>query len=187
MRRVLGIDPGMNGGAAIIDGTANSLRLVDVIDIPTIPDGERREIDAWALMCWCLGHEVSEAIVENVQPMPSRPDEDGGERRGMGAVSAFRFGAGVYGIRAAVRCAKIEISTVAPQSWKRHFGLKGPDKEQSRQLALRFWPDQAGFFSRKKDHQRAEAALIARFHIERRNGITRPAPQARLFEDTRPF
>jgi len=41
----------------------------------------------------------------------------------------------------------------------------GCDKEKSRALAIQFWPG-CGFFSRKKDHGRAEAALIARYGAE---------------------
>jgi hypothetical protein len=163
--RVLGLDPGINGGAGIID--AADRRLIDVIDLPTIPDGEsRREIDAWQLMCWALHHKVEEAVVENVQPMPSQEDEDG-ERRGMGATSAFRFGAGVYGARAALRCAKLPIIPVVSRVWKKHFNLPGGDKGMSRLLAIKLWPDQAAFFERAKDHQRAEGCLIALWRIEK--------------------
>jgi crossover junction endodeoxyribonuclease RuvC len=50
---------------------------------------------------------------------------------------------------------------VSPAVWKRHFKLSA-DKEASRALALRLFPATAEHFSRKKDHGRAEAALIAR-------------------------
>ena len=173
MGRVLSMDPGINGGAAITE--IAGCRLIDVIDLPTLADGEgkRREIDAWRLMCWALHFEATEAIVENVQPMPSREEDDGDggrtERRGMGAVSAFRFGAGVFGARAALRCAKLPIFQVVPRVWKKHFDLGGGEtsKEAARHLAIQLYPEQSEMFQRVKDHQRAEAVLIGRWRIEK--------------------
>jgi hypothetical protein len=39
--------------------------------------------------------------------------------------------------------------------------LRGKDKESARQKAIATFPAAHGLFGRKKDHQRAEAALIA--------------------------
>jgi crossover junction endodeoxyribonuclease RuvC len=45
--------------------------------------------------------------------------------------------------------------------WKRALHLRGGDKEGARQYALQIFPHAHHLLSRKKDHQRAEAALIA--------------------------
>jgi hypothetical protein len=57
---------------------------------------------------------------------------------------------------------------VPPQKWKKAMGL-GSNKDESRILASRQWPDSAHMFNRKKDADRAEAALIAYYgHV---NGL----------------
>jgi crossover junction endodeoxyribonuclease RuvC len=59
----------------------------------------------------------------------------------------------------------VPLHLVSPSKWKRHFGL-GSDKEKSRALALRLWPGRSDLFGKKKDHGKAEAALLARYLAE---------------------
>jgi crossover junction endodeoxyribonuclease RuvC len=51
---------------------------------------------------------------------------------------------------------------VEPAKWKKHFRLPR-DKEASRQMALRLFPAAHALLSRKKDHGRSEAALLAAY------------------------
>jgi hypothetical protein len=78
--------------------------------------------------------------------------------------STFKYGVAYGALRTVVALCNIPYRLVTPGKWKNHFGLDS-DKEKSRALALQFWPG-CGFFSRKKDHGRAEAALIARYGAE---------------------
>jgi len=56
----------------------------------------------------------------------------------------------------------IEVTLVAPATWKRALGGLSSDKEKSRQRAIaEVHPDHVGLFARKKDHNRAEAYLMA--------------------------
>ena len=71
---------------------------------------------------------------------------------------------GIDGLRAVVALCNVPYHLVSPVKWKRHFALDS-DKERSRALAIRLWPG-VGLFSRVKDHNRAEAALIARYGVE---------------------
>lgn len=57
---------------------------------------------------------------------------------------------------------------VEPCVWKKHFHLRGGDKETARQLAIQTFPSAHALFARRKDHQRAEAALIALFAANNR-------------------
>jgi hypothetical protein len=50
---------------------------------------------------------------------------------------------------------------VEPSVWKRRHKLRGKDKEGARQLAAQLFPSAHHLLARKKDHGRAEAALIA--------------------------
>lgn len=60
------------------------------------------------------------------------------------------------------------VERVTPGEWKRHHRLIGKDKDAARALALDRWPGRGDLFTRKKDHGRADAALIAAWHLERR-------------------
>jgi len=165
MGLIIGFDPGINGSAAALcPADADGPEFIaDAIDLPTMPDGSKRQIDDFALERWLrrLGR-VSHAVIENVRAMPSIPDEDG-ERRSMGSASAFRFGMAAGQLRATVRMVlQIEPEFVEPAVWKRYFALSS-DKEESRRLALRLFPHSAYLLTRKKDHQRAEAMLVAKW------------------------
>jgi hypothetical protein len=79
----------------------------------------------------------------------------------MGATSAFRFGFACGQIRGCVQSYQIKCRLVHPISWKRHFELKGSDKEQSRQMAIKLLPASAESLKLKKTHNRAESLLLA--------------------------
>ena len=163
---IVGIDPGINGAAAAlhpVDRDGEEF-ISDAIDLPTMSDGSKSQIDEVRFSRWLALVGATHAVIENVRPMPSIPGKDA-VRRSMGAASAFRFGMAVGQLRAAVRLAGIEPEFAEPSVWKRYFALSGPDKEQSRQLALRLFPGSGYLLRRKKDHQRAEAMLLAKWGI----------------------
>ena len=163
---IIGIDVGINGAAAALcpaDDEGPEF-ISDAIDLPTIPDGTKNQIDEIALARWLRLVGATHAVIENVRAMPSIPGKDA-VRRSMGSASAFRFGMAAGQIRATCRVRGLEVSFVEPSVWKRWHGLAGPDKENSRQLALQRWPLSAYLLRRKKDHQRAEAMLIAKWGV----------------------
>ena len=160
---ILAVDPGLSGGLCFMQAGV----IVEVLDMPTLADGSNRQLDVMAICRRIDKWKPRIAIIENVQPMPSIPGANG-VRRGMGAASSFRFGFAVGQIRAIAVCYGLEVRLVHPVTWKRHFGLKGPDKEQSRQRALELVPAAAQWLARKKDHNRAEACLLALYGSERR-------------------
>jgi len=142
---ILGIDPGVTGGIAYLypDG-----RVV-AEDIP-VAGGE---VDVDSLAARIRTYRPCMAVIERAGAMP-----------GQGVSSTFKFGAAYGALRAVVAALEIPQHIVGPAVWKRHFSLD-KDKERSRALAIRLWPG-TGWFSRKKDHGRAEAALIARYGAE---------------------
>ncbi len=146
-RFTLGIDPGIEGAWAIIDDDG---AIVSCGDLPTAGDKTQRMVSAPLLAVVAKQWPIREAVVERVGAMP-----------GQGVSSMFRFGRAVGTIDGVLAACGVSIAYVTPGIWKRHYGL-GPDKEQSRQRALEMWPMSADLhFSRKKDHGKAEAALIA--------------------------
>ena len=149
--KVLGIDPGVRGGLAIVeinDGAAP--QLVDAIDIPVAGVGAKERVDVLAIRTWIIAHRPQHALIERAQAMPKQ-----------GASSGFKYGRAVGAIEAVLACCEIPMTVVEPSAWKKAHHLRGGDKESGRQRALQLFPAAHALFARKKDHGRGEAALIA--------------------------
>jgi len=149
--RVLGVDPGVNGGLAVVeitDGAASV--LIECIDIPAIGSGAKERVDAIAIRNWLAAHKPQHAYIERAQAMP-----------GQGASSGFKYGKAVGAIEATVALCSIPVEIIEPSAWKRFWKLPGKDKESGRQKALDLFPAAHAALARKKDHGRAEASLIA--------------------------
>ncbi len=164
---IIGIDPGLSGAAAALQpaDAEGPEFIIDAIDLPTMADGTKNQIDDLAFARWIrlvTAGKPARAIIENVRAMPSIPGKDG-QRRSMGAASSFRFGLAAGQLRATLRISGLELTFVESSGWKKWFDLRGADKEASRQLALKMWPTSAYLMKRKMDHQRAEAMLIAKY------------------------
>ena len=148
---ILGVDPGLSGACAAVDGASH--KLVSVFDMPTMG----RNIDCAQLFRLCLELGITHAVVEDVHSMPKQ-----------GVSSTFTFGKAVGSVHAVLACLEIPTSLVTPGQWKKHYKLDS-DKEKARMLAIRTWPG-CTLFARKKDNGRAEAALIAlHFAINKNN------------------
>lgn len=157
---VIGCDPGMTGAIATLTASGD---LVDVVDMPVFAiskrvkgkDRTKRHVNVHELGRIFSGAGAgARAVIEHVGPMPTDS-----------RMSAFQFGFGAGALHGAAGALKMQIETVTPQTWKKHFGLTA-DKDQARQLATRRWPAHAHLFKRKLDAGRAEAALIALYSIE---------------------
>ena len=161
---ILGVDVGINGGAAALSVGEMGIELLDCIAIPTIADGSNRQIDVRRLALWLEKVNPDRAFVENVTPMPSLQGN-----RSMGATSAFRFGMACGAIRATLVSYSIPVVLVTPSSWKRALGFtKGAGKEASRQMALERIPDSARFLKLKGSHNLAEAILLALYGTDQK-------------------
>lgn len=158
-RLILGIDPGLTGAIAALDHNG---ALIDATDLPTILIGKgggsvKRQISAAGLaehLRWVTGRIMDDTlvIIERVAAMPKQ-----------GASSTFSLGDTSGCIRGVVATLGLPISYVTPAQWKKHFGL-GTDKEEARARATLLYP--AAELTRKKDHNRAEAILLARYGLE---------------------
>lgn len=172
--RMLGVDPGSaSPSGAIYQALAGANgSIIHAFDVPMT--GERGEsswrVDVMGFVDVIQTWGVTHATMERVWAMPSREDEATGVRRGMGVSSAFNFGVAFGDLRTTVRLCGFEPTFVVPTVWKKCFGLFGPGKEQSRQLALELFPQAAQFLPRKKDEGRAEAMLIARWGVMNAEG-----------------
>jgi hypothetical protein len=138
---VAGIDPGMGGGVAFVSEGGGDIAVFDMPVMAAMIDVDR-------LSRLFMEHPSRLAVVERGASMPKQ-----------GVASTFKFGMAFGAALAVPSCLKIPVQLVAARTWKKEFKLT-KDKEGSRALAIQTWPGR-GFFDRKKDHGRAEAALIA--------------------------
>ena len=154
--KLLGIDPGIRGGlAVVVMNSGNSAQLLDAIDIPVIGVGAKERIDIAALRDWVCSHQPMHALIERAQAMPKQ-----------GASSGFKYGRAVGAIEAVIAGCAVPLTIIEPTAWKKFHGLRGGDKETSRQRALQLFPSAHALLARKMDHGRAEAALIAMTPIQ---------------------
>jgi crossover junction endodeoxyribonuclease RuvC len=153
---VVGVDPGTSGGLAkVAVADAAAPQLIEAIDIPVIGTGAKERVDVAAICAWISQHDVRHAYIERAQAMPKQ-----------GASSGFKYGRAVGAIEAAIALSGIPLTIVEPSVWKRFYRLPGKEKEASRQRALQLFPAAHAALARKKDHGRAEAALIALYGIQ---------------------
>ena len=163
-----GIDPGISGAVAWLDHHG-TMRVIDLPSMPIPGIGEkamvRTKIDARALAAHVRGvtpaGEVARVVIEAVGVM-------GGKNNAVQTQGALLRSLGA--IEAVMECLRLPITYVAPQTWKGLYGLIDPKlspterKEAARQKALRLWPAHSAL-TRKRDHNRAEAALLANYLV----------------------
>jgi hypothetical protein len=158
MSVLVGFDPGIHGAAcALLVGEMGHIELIDIIDLPSRADNSNRVLHVAVLGRWLENIAPDLAIIENVQPMGGT----GAKSRPMMGSAAFRFGMACGALRGALEAYEIPIKLVVPTVWKRWAGLLKQGKEESRQKALNLLPAAAPHLTRKLDHNRGEAALIA--------------------------
>ncbi len=147
---IVGIDPGLSGAVAVIEG--DEVILLD--DLPTVQFSTariKRRLDGAALaqMLEPFAGDVSMAIVEKVAARP-----------GEAPSGAFSFGYTSGVIAGVLGALHIPVTTVQPAVWKKALGLSA-DKDLSRARALELFPAVAAKLTRQRDHDRAEALLLA--------------------------
>jgi crossover junction endodeoxyribonuclease RuvC len=149
--RILGIDPGIRGGCAIVQVKDDAAPvLIDAIDIPAIGIGAKERVNVLVLRDWIRQHQPDRAVIERAQAMPKQ-----------GASSGFKYGRATGALEAVLACCEIPVEIIEPTRWKKLHHLRGGEKEAARQYALQLFPAAHALFARKMDHGRAEAALIA--------------------------
>ena len=155
--RIFGIDPGLSGALAILD----NINVIDVIDLPVMSEGKKnkRQLNSAHLSQYIVKNitkiEDTVVVVEQVNAMP-----------GQGVTSMFNFGQTFGAIKGISTTLKIPIFFVRPSKWKKHFELIKTSKDASRTKAIEMYPSLADKLSKKKDVNKSDAILIARFFAE---------------------
>ena len=151
--RIIGIDPGLSGGIAILD----NLKIFDLFDMPIMPEGKKNknQLNSAQLVNIIKKHIVlgkTFVIVEQVSAMP-----------GQGVTSMFNFGQSFGVIKGICSALSIPIYFVRPAKWKKYFNLIKTNKDASRTKVIQVYPEISNQLARKKDSNKADAILIARY------------------------
>ena len=148
-RRIIGIDVGLDGAIAMMNGTD----LIKVLDMPTVTldrNGKaKRQISIPELIEIIDEFKPEEAYIERVFAMS-----------GQGVTSVFSFGRSLGAIEGVIAARSIKSTLVTPQTWQKAMGVSG-GKDGARARAMELFPWNVDYFKRKKDDGRADAALIA--------------------------
>ena len=140
----IGIDPGKNGGIAIIDDYFKYRTYVYPFSEETLVDKLNGLICDDA--CFC--------VLEQVHAMPKQ-----------GLSSTFNFGRNYGFIQGVLKTYRIPFELVSPQKWKKEFSCTS-DKNMSIDVCRRLFPNANLKASErcKKDHDgMAEALLMAEY------------------------
>jgi len=156
---IIGIDPGLSGGIAVLDNN----KVLELFDMPVMADGKKnkKQLNS-ALLAKLIKESTSNTsesavIVEQVNAMP-----------GEGVTSMFNFGQTFGAIKGICATLELPIFFVRPSKWKKHFELINSSKDASRTKAIEMYPHLAEKLSKKKDVNKSDAILIARFYCETR-------------------
>ena len=156
---IIGIDPGLSGGIAVLDNN----KVLELFDMPVMADGKKnkKQLNS-ALLAKLIKESTSNTsesavIVEQVNAMP-----------GQGVTSMFNFGQTFGAIKGICATLELPIFFVRPSKWKKHFELINSSKDASRTKAIEMYPHLAEKLSKKKDVNKSDDILIARFYCETR-------------------
>ena len=151
---IIGIDPGINGAISVIENK----KILEVYDTPTMIDGKKnkRQINS-AQVTNIIKDRLNNnkevvVVVEHVNAMP-----------GQGVTSMFNFGQSFGVIKGICSALSLPIYFVRPTKWKKHFNLIKTNKDASRTKVIQVYPGISSKLSRKKDSNKADAILIARY------------------------
>lgn len=160
----IGADPGLTGAIAIISNHEDPV----VIDIPTIANGKakgkvKRMVDSLGLILALEEHTRGRAsqITASVERTAAMP--------GQGVSSMFSMGDTFGAVRTALVASGAAVNFLTPSVWKKHFNI-GKEKDLARSLAIQKFPSLHGMLNRVKDHNRAEALLIAEYTRQTHGG-----------------
>lgn len=151
----LGIDPGITGALAVLSGSHR--RIYDFSDGQVMVALRDVNLDLW--------NKDAMAMIERVNPMPA-----------WGASSSWKFGVNFGQWIGRLEALDIPFGFVMPKRWqkvmlgsmpkihkiekkKKVVDYKSMSLERVRQL----FPAERDYFLRKKDHNRAEALLLAEY------------------------
>ena len=157
--KIIGIDPGLSGAIAILEDN----KVLSIFDMPVMAEGKKnkRQLNSAQLVDIIkenikINDDIA-VVVEQVNAMP-----------GQGVTSMFNFGQTFGAIKGVCAALKLPIFFVRPSKWKKHFDLLNSSKDSSRTKVIEMYPSLSNQLTKKKDANKSDAILIARFYSETR-------------------
>ena len=157
--KIIGIDPGLNGAIVIMENN----KVLSVFDMPVMSEGKKnkRQLNSAQLVRIIkentLANDDINVVVEQVNAMP-----------GQGVTSMFNFGQTFGAIKGVCAALELPIFFVRPAKWKKHFELINASKDSSRTKVIEMYPTLSNDLAKKKDVNKSDAILIARYFSETR-------------------
>ena len=139
--KIIGIDPGLSGGIAVLENN----KVLNIFDMPVMPDGKKnkRQLNSAQLVSLIReninSNEDITVVVEQVNAMP-----------GQGVTSMFNFGQTFGAIKGVCAALELPVFFVRPSKWKKHFELINSSKDASRTKAIEMYPSLCDDLSKKK-------------------------------------
>ena len=157
--KIIGIDPGLGGAIAILENK-NVLKL---FDMPVMAEGKKnkKQLNS-AQLVNIIKKNINKSddiavVVEQVNAMP-----------GQGVTSMFNFGQTFGAIKGVCAALNLPIFFVRPSKWKKYFELINSSKDSSRTKVIEMYPSLSSQLSKKKDVNKSDAILIARYYNDTR-------------------
>ena len=158
---IIGIDPGISGSICFFEDG----KILDVVEMPTMTEGKKNKRQVNGSQIY---NEISKriehcdktdikVIIEQVSAMP-----------GQGVTSMFNFGQSFGILKGMCSAMQLPMYFVRPAKWKKYFNLINSEKDASRTKAIEMYPKLSNQLSKKKDVNKSDAILIARFFSETR-------------------
>jgi len=151
---IFGIDPGVSGAISVLENK----KVIEVFDMPTMIDGKKNKKQVNGAQVTNIIKEKLDdekeiaVVVEHVNAMP-----------GQGVTSMFNFGQSFGVIKGNCAALSLPIYFVRTTKWKKQFNLIKTNKDASRTKVIEAYPEISSKLSRKKDSNKADAILIARY------------------------
>ena len=157
---IFGVDPGVSGAICVL----KEGKILEVYEMPTMIDGKKnkRQVNGAEVTNIFLkelhNEDKAKVVVDHVTAMP-----------GQGVTSMFNFGQSFGVLKGICAALKLPIYFVRPVKWKKHFNLIKTNKDASRTKVIEIFPYISSKISRKKDSNKADSILIAKYFEETQN------------------
>jgi len=154
---IIGIDPGVSGAICILTNG----KITEIYEMPTMIDGKKnkKQVNGAEVTNIINKELVNEkdinVVIEHVSAMP-----------GQGVTSMFNFGQSFGVLKGICAALKLPVHFIRPVKWKKYFNLINTEKDASRTKVIEVFPYISSKISKKKDANKADAILIARFFHE---------------------
>ena len=145
-KHFLGIDPGQTGAVCRVCSPE-----IEIFDWAGVVD------TAYLVKSWVEKHNICGAYIEDVQPMPD-------DRNHIVSLGKLIRNAGHW--EGILTASGIAVKRISPRQWRKSFCYRYNNKKEIKKISLYharnlFSQYEKKYFAREKDHNRAEAALIA--------------------------